>query len=104
MHGYSSVDSMQLFIAPRAGLGIFSLFYILPNTRRYLDAVRSNFSGCVRTQTVLSAILGGGILGIGITLAGSVSYLSCASLSYRATDTVPWYDIRSSWYRNSECM
>ena len=56
-----------------AGCGIFSLLALIPSTRRYFHSVRKAFYDSVASQSVGRTLLGGAILGAGMTLSGSVS-------------------------------
>lgn len=54
---------------------MFSFLAVLPVTRHYFVSVRKAFADCLTKQSVLNSMLGGAILGIGMTLSGSVSFM-----------------------------
>lgn len=64
------------------GAGIFSFLSYLPQTSGYFNSARNNFASCLTSQTVLRSILGGAMIGVGMTLSGSVSCVMLAILEY----------------------
>lgn len=56
-----------------AGCGVFSLLAFIPSTRHYFHSVRKAFYDSLAFQSVGKTLLGGAILGTGMTLSGSVS-------------------------------
>ena len=71
----SIVERCSDTVSHYPGVGVFSLLYALPATHNKFNTVRQHFSGGLSSYTCLSSVLGGAILGMGITLSGSVSDL-----------------------------
>lgn len=86
---------------------MFTVLYALPMTTKYFSRVRSGFSGCVHNQTLPSLVLGGSIIGVGMTLAGTVRamvYCVCRVDSIIIElHAVSRDGNDSSWCRSTKC-
>ena len=58
-----------------AGLGSFIILNLLPPTHNLFSNMRDSFGGCVKSKRTAAFVVGGAILGVGMTLSGSVSFL-----------------------------
>ena len=57
------------------GLVVFILLSLLPPTRLLLDKVRTTFAQTVESKRWIAFVMGGAILGMGMTVSGAVSSL-----------------------------
>jgi len=55
------------------GLVSFSVLSIIPATKQKLARARNSFVAPLRSKGVVSSIVGGALLGMGLTLSGTVS-------------------------------
>ena len=70
----------QTLLQTIPGLVSFILLSIFPPTRSLFDKVRSTFAGTVEPKKSIAFVMGGAILGMGMTVSGAVSTGSCYSL------------------------
>ncbi|XP_019851607.1 PREDICTED: uncharacterized protein LOC100641634 [Amphimedon queenslandica] len=69
---FSQYTMLKLFLpAVATSCGVFSLLAFIPSTRRYFHSVRKAFYDSLAFQSVGKTLLGGAILGTGMTLSGS---------------------------------
>lgn len=57
-----------------AGAMWFTLLYSLPSTAGLFRTIRRNFASCLLSKQMLAFIGGGAVLGMGMTICGSVSF------------------------------
>ncbi|MCG8621650.1 MAG: hypothetical protein MJE68_06575, partial [Proteobacteria bacterium] len=62
------------------GLLSFTLLSLFPPTRSLFDKVRLTFAKTVEPKKYIAFVMGGTILGMGMTVSGAVSLGSCYSL------------------------
>ena len=61
------------------GVTGFIVIAVLPVTRNHLKGARNSFKSCVQSKHIGVFLAGGAILGMGMTLSGSVS-VSCINM------------------------
>lgn len=56
------------------GLVSFSILYVIPSTKKLFHQVREKYTTGLGAKRAVAFLIGGGLLGMGMTLAGSVSF------------------------------
>ncbi|XP_002735554.1 uncharacterized protein LOC100377376, partial [Saccoglossus kowalevskii] len=63
---------LKMFLsAVTSSMVVFSLLSMLPPTSKYYAAARREFMATMRSRSILSSIIGGAMLGAGMTLCGA---------------------------------
>ena len=79
-------------------MAVFGILQFIPVTRDRFDSVRKTFVSCLTSRTTITIAIGGVLFGIGLTLAGTVSYVAIltltVSLNHFCTYTVCYCCIR----------
>ena len=71
------------------GVTGFVVIAVFPLTRDHLKGVRNTFRNCVKSKHISVFAAGGAILGMGMTLCGSVSVSRMVSLKFLSPAQLP---------------
>ena len=82
------------------GLVSFSLLSMIPATKKKFALARESFVAPLRSKGAVSSLVGGALLGMGMTLSGTVSMisLSIGAIGFIPFLTVSGYGICTTWW------
>ena len=71
---FSTSTSHIITVLVCIGTLVFSVISILPPTKKFFNEISSSFAKGLHGQVIAKSMVGGAILGTGMTLCGSVSF------------------------------
>lgn len=84
-----------------AGLVSFSVLSMIPATKKKFAVARQSFVAPLRSKGAVSSLVGGALLGMGMTLSGTVSISLSVVLVYSFSYIVSRYGICTTWWRSA---